>query len=402
MLHNLFCSNMFSIGEEVELNFSLNKSDRFDDTSAIEAGERVGKVLMISGHNASGKTNLLKVLSFLNWFVFSSFKELDPDQEIPFQPHFFTEKSSSEVEITFGAGGDLYRYFLKLNKSRVLEEELHKRSSETHKYNYLFKREWDSKAKKYKLSQAGFGFNQRGVSLRENASFLAQALHHGVEHAKEIKEKIYVFSNVNFLNRAPSLTGLLPVIDSASEFFHNDECYFGLAKKFFASLDLGVDDFVIEKQKNVIQGVNKKTIYVPYGIHKQDGKKIKQHLSYESTGTQMIFALSADIMQALDNGGVAIIDELDSDLHPDTVSSIVNLFIHPSTNPNNAQLIFTSHNHEVMNKLTKKQIVLVEKNDHDTDAWLLSDVEDVRADDNFYKKYRSGAYNAVGDLTSYE
>jgi hypothetical protein len=63
----------------------------------------------------------------------------------------------------------------------------------------------------------------------------------------------------------------------------------------------------------------------------------------------------------LDHGGVAVIDELEADLHPHMVSAVLNLFVMPDTNPKDAQLIFTSHADWLMNLLSKPQIVLVEK-----------------------------------------
>ncbi len=75
---------------------------------------------------------------------------------------------------------------------------------------------------------------------------------------------------------------------------------------------------------------------------------------------------------------------------------ILNLFISPKTNPHNAQLIFTCHSVEILNLLRKGQIMLVEKSERcRSEAWRLSDMEGVRADDNFYAKYMAGAYGAV-------
>jgi len=101
-------------------------------------------------------------------------------------------------------------------------------------------------------------------------------------------------------------------------------------------------------------------------------------------------------LPALNAGGLAIIDELESDLHPHMLTPILNLFFSPKTNPHNAQIIFTTHAIEVMNQLHKAQIVLVEKDAAcESDAWRLDDIKGVRVEDNLYAKYMAGAYGAI-------
>ena len=110
------------------------------------------------------------------------------------------------------------------------------------------------------------------------------------------------------------------------------------------------------------------------------------------------FNLLSLILPVLKNGGIAIIDELDNDLHPHLLQEIFNLFRSEYTNPHNAQLIFTCHTPEVFNILNKHQIYLVEKIDQKSEAWRLDEVEGIRNDDNLYAKYMAGAFSAVPNL----
>lgn len=100
----------------------------------------------------------------------------------------------------------------------------------------------------------------------------------------------------------------------------------------------------------------------------------------------------------LHNGGIAVIDELDNDLHPHLFPEILNLFRSSHTNPHNAQLIFTCHTPEVFNILNKHQIYLVEKTDQISESWRLDEMEGVRNDDNLYAKYMAGAFSAVPNV----
>ena len=120
------------------------------------------------------------------------------------------------------------------------------------------------------------------------------------------------------------------------------------------------------------------------------------NLIYESSGTKQLFILLKTILKALASGGVAILDEFDVNLHPEMVLALFDLFIQPETNPNRAQLLFSTHNHMVLSKLDKYQIVLVEKGeDGKSESWRLDEVSGVRADENYYSKYIAGAYGAV-------
>ncbi len=139
--------------------------------------------------------------------------------------------------------------------------------------------------------------------------------------------------------------------------------------------------------------------YIPYGIHQINNKQYELPFAFESSGTKNMFVLLGFLFPAIANGGVAVIDELELDLHPHALPRIVGLFADPSTNPKNSQLIFTSHSLEVLNYLEKEQVILVEKgNNCRSELYRLDELKGVRRDDNIYAKYMAGAYGAVPNL----
>jgi len=95
---------------------------------------------------------------------------------------------------------------------------------------------------------------------------------------------------------------------------------------------------------------------------------------------------------------VAIIDEIDNDLHPHLLPHLIDLFKFEHTNPHQAQLIFSCHTPEVLNILKKHQIYLVQKENQESEAWRLDEVVGVRSDDNLYAKYMAGAFDAVPNV----
>jgi AAA15 family ATPase/GTPase len=140
-------------------------------------------------------------------------------------------------------------------------------------------------------------------------------------------------------------------------------------------------------------------VYIPYGVHLVAEKEHALMMMQESSGTQGAYLLLSRILPALQSGGLAVIDELEADLHPHLLAPILDLFFSTHTNPYNAQLIFTCHSLEILSLMHKSQVVLVEKDENcQSEAWRLDEVKGVRSDDNLYAKYMAGAYGAVPEL----
>jgi AAA15 family ATPase/GTPase len=118
----------------------------------------------------------------------------------------------------------------------------------------------------------------------------------------------------------------------------------------------------------------------------------------ESSGTKSAFMMLRNILPDLKYRGVAIIDEIDNDLHPHMLSAIIELFKSKHSNPKDAQLIFSCHTTEILNQLKKHQLYLVEKQDSFSEAWRLDEIVRLRADDNIYAKYQSGLLGAVPNI----
>lgn len=382
------------------MSFSLGKQSPENDLSCIaDTGDRLSKLVAVIGPNASGKTNVLKVLAFMRWFIASSFSEQHPNDEIPLEPHFFGEKTNTTFQIQFDHYGELYRYDLVLNRKRVIHEALFIKTSKL--FSYIFKRMWDEDEQTYTILQKGFGFDRKeAAKVRSNASLIATAAQYGVESATQMQQAFMkIFTNVNSLGRVAPASTIDELLEVAEVFQHN-QILGRQASELLCKLDLGLREVII-KSETITDPKTQKSmdINVPYGVHRK-GKLEKQlELWRESSGTQRAYTLLSHLLPALSLGGVAVIDELEADLHPDMLVPLLELFIDPATNPKQAQIIFSSHSHEILEMLSKDQVLLVEKDSQgSSDAWLLSNVEGVRRDDNLYAKYRAGAYGAVPDL----
>ena len=398
MLHKYRFKNFFSFAEETEVSFLLNH--QVPDSDLVfesPGGARLSKVLAAIGPNASGKTNVLKPLPFLRWFVAHSFTTSKPDEEIPVQSHFFSDVADSEFEIDFEAKGQYYRYSLVINPERVVHESLHHKTSKF--FSFIFRRDWSESGSAYDIRQQNFGFaTSEAEKVRPNASLIATAAQYNVPCARELVsyfERFY--SNVNYSGRVHFETS--DVFES-TEFFHGRPALRAQMSDILNNLDLGLAEVIIESHSYVEKESGKsEETKIPFGIHRNGKQEQKLPLWYESSGTQAAFILLKKILPALEHGGIVIIDEMEADLHPDMITALLDLFIDRERNPHNAQIIFTCHAHEVLNDLQKDQVLLIEKDpDGFSEAWRLGDMKGIRRDDNLYAKYRAGAYGAVPNL----
>jgi hypothetical protein len=90
MLHQFKFENFYSFANAVEVSCVLGGQSPKNDLSCLaDTGDKLSKLLAVIGANASGKTNVLKALAFLQWFVTDSFSAQHPNDNIPIEHHVF-------------------------------------------------------------------------------------------------------------------------------------------------------------------------------------------------------------------------------------------------------------------------------------------------------------------------
>lgn len=149
-----------------------------------------------------------------------------------------------------------------------------------------------------------------------------------------------------------------------------------------------------------------KTSSMHRGINKAGEEELfPLELSDESDGTRRLMSLAPGIEQVLQQGGVLMVDEIDRELHPLLAEFIISQFQSPETNPGRAQIIFTTHDTELLNMeiLRKDQVYFVDKNKKSGVSELFNLTEfPVRTNDNIRKAYLVGKYGAVPDVDTVE
>lgn len=393
MLHSYAFSNFQSFRDRTEVDLTLSRKVPMTNWMAEAAtGERVSKLMAVVGPNGSGKTALLKPMAFLSWFVGNSFQN-QPDAGIPLTPHAAAHHEPTEFECVLDFDGKLWRYVLRCTPERVLHEALYQKRE---RFGYVFVRDWNAATNAYVVKQQDFGLPaQEARKVRPNVSLISWAAQFGVPLATRMVMP-YAITNVNVLGRMPMDE---QVVLSAAQHFSVHPNQRERMNQLLSAWDLGLSGVELhEVSTNNPQEPSEK-IWIPFGTHKDRETEFSLPFAMESSGTRGAFVLLSRLLDALEIGGLAIIDEFENDLHPHMLEPILDLFANPSSNPHQAQLLFTCHAVEVLNVIHKSQVMLVQKDSNcESSAIRLDAVTGIRNDDNLYAKYMAGAYGAVPQI----
>ncbi|MDX9744879.1 MAG: AAA family ATPase, partial [Arcobacteraceae bacterium] len=192
--------------------------------------------------------------------------------------------------------------------------------------------------------------------------------------------------------------------------------------------DIGIDDIVLNEEeipKEFIEkspfndeflkdlfGENGYKIPIVKTYHKkfdennnEIGIEIFELSDEESKGTEKFFKISAPILNTLKEGKILMIDELDASLHPMLTKHLIKLFHDKTINTKNAQLIFATHDTNLLKPyiFRRDQIWLTEKDKYGaTDIYSLAQFKNVRKDEDFEKQYIQGKYGAIPYLGKFE
>ncbi len=393
MIHYYSFKNFQSFKSDTAVSFELsNHSPTLGWETIAKSGQRLSTAMAVMGANGSGKTALLKPLVFAIYFMRSSF-HAKPEENISVLPYAGQEDEPTEIEIVAeDSQGVLWKYQLKLTRERVLYEALYQKKI---RYNYVFIREWDGLA--YSVKLKNFGLNKdEAMKVRPNASLISTALQYGANVFQQNIDYEYV-TNIDIFGKEIFTTA--NVLLRASKRYYDDPSLKNSMVELLSQWDLGLSDVDLQVHENVRSDKSTEKLYLPFGLHEDDtGNSFTLPMYLESSGTQSAFVLLSQLLPVLENGGLAVIDEIENDLHPHMVEPLLELFADSTTNPNNAQILFTCHSPEVLDFLQKSQVTFVEKNQCISESYRGDEIIGLRSDDNLRAKYMAGAMGAVPRL----
>ncbi len=399
MLKNIKITNFYSIGEEQEISFEINSKDVLDNSAIKKDNDTfLNLVSCIIGPNASGKTTVLKAIVFLCWFINESYSKLKNDTKIPINQHRL-KQGATKIEIEFYEEKILYKYLIEFNQNEVIREKLDKKIE---RMSNIF--ESNREGNNFSLKTNHFKINDADEARfkeRHNISLLSCLIDTG--YLPEISFFKKLKTNINKFGPTPTSPFPMMCLYISTEIQKNEDLYQKILQ-FSKEIDLGIADFqftnVLMPDQNNPKEI--KTLPLLECIHYAKNKKFTLSILEESNGTQHYIYLLFEILPILKSGGLVVIDEIESAIHPFVARKIISLFEDKKTNPNNAQLFFSTHQHSLLNDRTKTQIFIAEKEKEksETEIYRLDDIEGVRNDENFFHKYLAGTYGGIPDINS--
>lgn len=431
MLIQFTANNYLSFKEEIKFSLvaSSLKDKKVEDDLVIfnpiqNNKLRLLKSAVIYGANASGKSNFISAIRFYRNFISNSSKAMQVDDKIDvehFKLNSECDNEPSVFEAIFLYKEIQYRYGFAVTEDKIESE-------------WLFMKEIKPKAKEIELF------------FREDNTF--PIIHDKFSIGKDLVNKKMVRANALLLSVAAQFNDLI-----ATDVFHwlnsfnsisglqedgyksytisklDDPTYRQRIIDFTKFADLGIDDLKVihgnvsevnprddspeELDNEMKKAFLGKPVSSLVSFHQKFDKDLNEtelvmfpFYQNESMGTRKYFGLAGPILDTLDNGKILVIDELDSKLHPLLTEKIISLFNSKETNPKNAQLVFTSHDTNLLSSqlFRRDQIWFTHKNRYGaTTMYSLAEYKEaVRNDASFEKNYLEGKYGAVPSFKNFK
>lgn len=416
MLVNFTVKNYRSF--KLERTFSMEASSIKEHKGSVisEGKYSLLPLAVFYGANSGGKSNFIQAISTMRSMVRRSVR-LNEGDALPYDPFALDENSDSQptlFEIQFIKGKVLYRYGFEYNKTDIISEWLYEKRFGEKEYE-LFMRSRDTIEVSAKRFPEGLGKENLTNSNRLFLSLVAQL------KGEKSNSILGWFGECNVLSgidsegyEAFTLRMFLEHLNGADR-----------AQEFFKTLQLGFTRFSVKKvdipkealesapksirsqlEKDIATGSFVEPI-TTHNVYDENGLVIGERNFHknmmESEGTKKVIEISGPIFDTLNEGKTLIVDELDAKLHPLLTRNIVLLFMDPKKNKHGAQLIFATHDTNLLDLdiVRRDQIWFAEKDKvESTDIYSLVEFKDedgrkVRNDRDIKRDYIRGRYGAI-------
>lgn len=426
MLIEFKFSNYRSFRDEAVLSMEATGLSTFKDSLLNYGNLRLLPGVAIYGKNGGGKSNIIRAFWLGVQFIRNAQRTQHEKAEVPVSPFLLNDYSKNEptsFEFTYVLDGIKYIYGFSATRTKIVSEYLYhapkgqkatvfERNGQTFKFT-------EQKAKRKLISET-VAENQLffSVACTMNDIECSSAMRWFREYVlfsrdySDIPKQLLEYSNDP--NMLQAITNYAREADLGIEdvqFDFNSQEISDTAH-FPEDLPAGIKAALSNFMQILAETSNNSEVRLKMGevtatsYHRgktQAGKEehFPLELSDESDGTRKLMAIAPAIESALRNGGLLLVDEIERELHPMLVDYIIAKFQSPSSNPNAAQIVFTTHNTELMSEtlIRKDQIYFVDKNQSDGSSELYTISEfSTKTSDNIRKGYLLGKYGAIPNI----
>ena len=388
MIVEFTVGNFLSFNEKRTLDFEAKGISELQQNVINTRDCKLLRSLVIYGANSSGKSNLIKAFKRMRSCVLQSVKLNDSDK-LEYSPFALSATSRHEptfFEIIFIHEGQRFRYGFEYSQTEIVNEWLFAGKAKREKPLFIRTAEGIGVSGQFKEGlgkEAATNSNRLFLSLvaqlngavskQVMSCFQRYSVLSGVEH-----ECYGGFSLKMFSKRSKGYDEALNLLQKLQLGFRNVE----IVESDFtpANLPQNMPADLRAKFIKEMHGEKQLSLNTIHSIYDKKGKAVAtlswDMAEHESEGTKKLIDVSGPIFDILLKGKALIIDELDSKLHPLITVQIVNLFNSPDTNPNNAQLLFATHDTNLLSTdiFRRDQIWFSEKDAvEQTDLYSLHD-----------------------------
>ena len=399
MIHTFSVTNYRSIREEAVLDLRVPGTapdlPRFRQ-SAAKPDVRLPSVAVFMGPNGSGKTTLLGALTEVAEIAFYA-SPAEKNNPLEAVHPFASSKTMGEptrfrleVEADWLAPGEarrLFRYEVVVGRDGA--------GSKNHVFHYEAL-SWFPKGRPRRLFERGrpeermYVSGETGIkpkddrlkAVRADASVVATLALLNVPLAMRFAESmqdLLISSDILYHEG-----GKLPT-STVTRMLTQDPELRDWVEKYIRSSDIGIRDMRIHPD------LGEHSVFFDHR-----GLDAPVALYTESRGTKRLFHLLPRIALAIDGGVPVVLDEVEGDLHVDVAGEMLGWFRSRETNPQDAQLLVSSHNVGLLDDLEKEELFIVEKDaDGATRVHGAQDVRGLRRDTRLYPKYRAGVLGGI-------
>lgn len=401
MLLEFSCSNHRSIRDEILFSAIAGSDKTHAENIEKVADVEVLKSSVIYGANGSGKSNFIDAIAFVKNLVSNSINH-QPGQGILQVPHKLEGyERKSNYKIQFVVDGIRYAFGFSLKNMLVAEEYLY--YFPNGRQTKIFERDGEEYS-------AGRNFRNRFNSckdvLKPNRLMLSCAANFSsVDEVtaayRFFNDELVIYSSGNQENW----------MNYSLHQINASEKVKATVLKFLNALGTGIKDIYVDIKKEDLD-----VSHLPPFLSDEFKKILLQEkidaisakvqyegfetdlISEESTGIKKLFGILCPFIDIIANGKVLVCDELESNLHESLLFGLVKQFVN-TRGSKPAQLIFTTHETGLLNLdlFRRDQIWFTENKpaDRSTDLFSLTEIRNVRKDENFGKGYIAGKYGAI-------
>lgn len=425
MLIEFSVANFLSFKEKTTFSM-LASHDKTLPQNVIRNAQGSGidllKSAVIYGANASGKSNFVKALGTMCRLAGLGLTST-ADRMMWLYPFKLDEKSTSnpsEFDAEIIIDGIRYVYGFKIDNNLVHEEWLY--SYPKSQKRELFHRIQESPDQKpiFKFSKTHFKGENKTIErvTAPNSLFLSRAFMLNHQTATQVHR--WFFNNMTRFHANETAIDEYLDFSIITKYLKRQPKIKAKVEELLKSADIDIETFEIVNNAHYDENRFLDSLKGPFSIvthrtlkdNRKSPKTVVFQFEEESMGTRKLLTMLCRYLEALTEGGLLVIDELDLRLHPNLARWLIELFHNEKYNKKDAQLIFTTHNTELMDKnifkdqydkintgdlFRRDQIWFVEKDSKTSATSIYShwDFKDIRENENKRVNYHIGRYGAI-------